>query len=130
MTRKELREQAFILLFEYSFGAASADELFEIAREAEVFVDDEYLQKTVTVAIENLELIDGKISSFSKGWSNERISRVTMAALRLAVAEILYLDDIPVSVSINEAVEIIKKYATEQDSAFANGILGSLVKED
>lgn len=129
MTRKESREQAFILLFEHSFGSVSAEELFAIAEETGICVDDEYCKKAVICAIDNLALTDEKIGALSKGWSAERISKVTLAALRLAITEILYFDDIPNSVSINEAVEIIKKYATEQDAAFANGILGSFVRK-
>ena len=130
MTRSELREQAFILLFEYSFIKESADTLFEIAKEAEAFVEDEYLKAVVSAAIDNIGEIDDIIGKYSNGWSAERIARVTLAALRLAVAEIKYIDSIPESVSINEAVELIKKYATEQDSSFANGILGSVVRAD
>ncbi len=130
MTRSELREQAFILLFEYSFCKESAEELFDIARETDTFVEDEYLKEVVSTAITNILQIDELIGKYSNGWSAERIARVTLAALRVAVAEIKYIDTIPESVSINEAVEIIKKYATEQDVAFANGILGSIVRAD
>lgn len=130
MTRSELREQAFILLFEYSFCKESAEELFDIARETDTFVEDEYLKEVVSTAITNILQIDELIGKYSNGWSAERIARVTLAALRVAVAEIKYIDTIPESVSINEAVEIIKKYATEQDAAFANGILGSIVRAD
>ncbi len=128
MTRKESREQAFILLFEYSFGGESAQELFDIAEEAGMCVQDEYCLNIVKTAIDDVEAIDGVISEYSKGWSADRISKVALAALRLAITEIKSFDDIPNSVSINEAVEIIKKYATEQDASFANGILGSFVR--
>lgn len=128
MTRKESREQAFILLFEYSFLKCSRDELLELATEAENYTEDEFCSSVVGFAVDNISLIDEKIEGLSKGWRAERLSRVTLAALRLALAEILFMEDIPASVSINEAVEIIKKYATEQDAAFANGILGSFVR--
>lgn len=128
MTRKESREQAFILLFEYSFSGDTAQELFDTADEAGVFVEDEYCSKVVETAIENIEAVDGVIAQYSKGWSADRISKVALAALRLAITEIRSFDDIPDSVSINEAVELIKKYATEQDASFANGILGSYVR--
>ena len=128
MTRKESREQAFILLFEYSFLKCSRDELLELATEAENYTEDEFCSRVVGFAVDNISLIDEKIEGLSKGWRAERLSRVTLAALRLALAEILFMEDIPASVSINEAVEIIKKYATEQDAAFANGILGSFVR--
>lgn len=130
MTRKELREQAFIMLFEYSFSGESAYELFDIAAETGITIDDEYCLNVVSKAIETVSSLDETIAVYSKGWNTERISKVVLAALRLAITEIRYFDDIPNSVSINEAVEIIKMYATEQDASFANGILGSLVRAE
>lgn len=130
MTRKESREQAFILLFEYSFTMESANELFSIASEVGLSDYDEYAIKVVNDAINNVAYIDELISKYSKGWSTSRISKVALAALRLAVAEILYFDDIPSSVSVNECVELIKKYASTQDASFANGILGSIIRAD
>lgn len=130
MTRKELREQAFIMLFEYSFSGESAYELFDIAAETGITIDDEYCLNVVSKAIETVSSLDETIAVYSKGWNTERISKVALAALRLAITEIRYFDDIPNSVSINEAVEIIKMYATEQDASFANGILGSLVRAE
>ncbi len=128
MTRKESREQAFILLFEYSFCRDSAEELFAIADEAGVYVEDEYCRSVVGLAIENISNIDGIIGEYAKGWALERISKVSLAALRLAVSEIMFIPEIPESVSANEAIELIKKYATEQDASFANGILGSYIR--
>ena len=128
MTRKESREQAFILLFEYSFTGDTAEELFAIAEESGVKECDNYCIEAVNNTIDNIADIDELISKYSKGWSTSRISKVALAALRLAIAEIRYLDDIPASVSINECVELIKKYASEQDASFANGILGSIVR--
>lgn len=130
MTRKESREQAFILLFEYSFSGDSAEELFEIANEAGIKEHDEYCRDVVAKAICNVANIDSLITKYAKGWSISRISRVSLAALRIAIAEILYIDSIPSSVSVNECIEIIKKYASEQDASFANGILGSIIRAD
>ena len=130
MTRKESREQAFILLFENSLTMESANELFSIASEVGLSDYDEYAIKVVNDAINNVAYIDELISKYSKGWSTSRISKVALAALRLAVAEILYFDDIPSSVSVNECVELIKKYASTQDASFANGILGSIIRAD
>lgn len=129
MTRKDSREQAFILLFEYSFNASSAEDLFDVAREAGIFKEDEYCDRLVRVAIDNIGEIDSVIDSLANGWSAQRLSKVSLAALRLAITEIRSFDDIPNAVSINEAVELIKKFATEQDASFANGILGTFVKE-
>ncbi len=128
MTRKESREQAFILLFEYSFSGDSAEELFAIAKESGINIDDDYCNAVVSKAIENIDSIDELISKYLKGWSKARISKVALAALRLAISEINFFNDIPSSVSVNECVEIIKKYASSQDASFANGILGSIIR--
>ncbi len=130
MTRKESREQAFILLFEYSFCGDKAQELFATAQEAGVDVQDEYCIAVVSKAIDEIELVDDLICKYLKGWSKSRISKVALAALRLAITEIKFFEDIPSSVSVNECVEIIKKYASEQDASFANGILGSVIRAD
>ena len=126
MTRKESREQAFVLLFEYSFCGDTAEDLFDVAEEAGVRVDDEFCKRVVEKTIANVSEIDALISQFAKGWTVQRLSKVVLSALRLAICEIKFFDDIPDSVSINEAVELIKKYASEQDASFANGILGSV----
>lgn len=128
MTRTESREQAFILLFEYSFSPDTADELFAVADEAGLYVEDAYCRSVVEQAIESVADIDAVISEYLKGWKLERISKVSLAALRLAIAEIMFFPDIPDSVSANEAIELIKKYATDQDASFANGILGSYIR--
>ena len=128
MTRKESREQAFILLFEYSFIKESAESLFDIAKEAGVDAEDDFCISVVNAAIENVEAIDEEIEKFSKGWNATRLSKVVLAALRLAITEIKYFSDIPSSVSINESIELVKKYATEQDASYTNGILGSIVR--
>ena len=130
MTRKESREQAFILLFEYSFSGDSAEELFAIASDAGVKEHDEYCVEVVNQAISNIDTIDALITKYAKGWSISRISKVALAALRLAIAEIKYIDTIPASVSVNECIDLIKKYALEQDASFANGILGSIIRAD
>ena len=78
---------------------------------------------------EHEEEIDAKISeNLKKGWKISRISKVSLALLRLAVYEILYRDDVPTSVSINEAVELSKKYTVKEDTSFINGVLGSVAK--
>ena len=128
MTRKESREMAFTMLFEYSFTEDTAEELFDVAAEAGLAEPDNYCKQAVSLAIENVSEIDEIVAKYSKGWKLERISKVALAALRLAMTELRFFDDIPDSVSVNEAVELIKKYATEQDASFANGILGSYLR--
>ena len=73
--------------------------------------------------------IDECIEKYLKEWKKDRLSRVTISILRLAVYEILFEDEIPVSVSINEAVELGKKYSTKENATYINGVLGSLSKD-
>lgn len=131
MTRREEREQAFILLFEKSFNSEiELSELFEIALEDEIVADSEFVKTLSFKAWENLETIDALIEKNAKGWKINRISKVALAVLRMAICEMLYFDDIPVGVSINEAVELCKKYAAKDDASFVNGLLGSVSKEE
>lgn len=131
LTRREEREQAFILLFEKSFNEDVAiSELYEMAIENEIIVESEFSKKLVFTAMENLEKIDAVIEKNSAKWKMNRISKVSLAVMRLAVCEILFCDDIPVGVSINEAVELCKKYASKDDYSFVNGILSTVAKEE
>ena len=89
----------------------------------------EYFLNGYRAAAENLEKIDATIDRYSVRWKTSRLPKVDLAILRLALAEIFYLDDIPFSVTINEAVELAKKYSTENSSRFINGVLGSAVRD-
>ena len=106
------------------FTNESSDDL-EFSIEA---VDIEYLNKTLLDAIDNLDIIDKKITDNAKGWKINRIAKVDLAILRVALAEIIYNPLIPESVSINEAVEISKKYSIDDSHKFINGILGSIYR--
>ena len=129
MTRHEARETAFIILFEKLFRPDdSIDEIVSSAEESDFFQVDDFILSVTGKAGEKQDEIDGLIEKNLDGWTIKRISKVSLAVLRLAVCEILYFDDIPVSVSINEAVEITKKYSTAQDASFVNGVLGSVSK--
>ena len=128
LSRSESREQAFMLLFSKSFD----DEPLEatIDDNAEMFEGGVcgYAQAVVGAIEEKKEELDADIAKFlKKGWSISRISRPSLAILRLALYEIKYIDSVPVSVSINEAVELAKKY-TIGESKFVNGILGSYIR--
>ncbi len=128
MTRKEAREQAFILLFEKSFREESMEEILAGAVEDRLLEPDLYLESVAVGVYANLGAIDAAIAGHLQSWTIDRVSRVALAALRLSAYELLYLPEIPTGVSINEAVELTKKYATEQDAAYLNGVLGSLAK--
>lgn len=130
LTRKQAREQAFILIFEKCFKEETVDEILELAVELRDFETDDYTINTFKGVYENVDLLDSKISDNTKKWDINRISRVSLAILRLALYEILFVDDIPNSVSANEAVELAKKYSTENDAAFVNGIIGSIIRNE
>ena len=129
MTRKMAREEAFILIFEKVFNDSSCEEILEIAAEVREFQPDEYINKVFFGVYEKVEEIDALISEKAVGWKINRISKTSLAILRLSIFEIKYMDDIPESVSINEAVELCKKYATKEDASFVNGILSSIVNK-
>lgn len=130
MTRHEARELAFILVFEKSFQEdMSIVELIENALELEVFPTNAFAENLAKKVYNNLDEIDAAINENLVGWSAKRISRVSRAILRLAVCELLYTENMPVGVAINEAVEIAKKYATVDDASYINGVLGSFVKK-
>lgn len=131
LTRREEREQAFILLFEKSFNPETeVQELYETAIENEIICESEFSKNLAVKVTENVEAIDAVIEKYSVKWKMSRISKVALAVMRLAICEIKYFDDIPVGVSINEAVEICKKYAAKDDYSFVNGILSTVAKEE
>ena len=120
----------FIILFEKSFNTElSVDEIMDIAIETEVISKDKMTADIVKKAEENIDEIDAAIENNLKGWSKQRISKVSLALLRMAVCEMKYFDKVPVGVSINEAVEICKVYGSDEDKGFVNGILGSISRE-
>lgn len=130
MTRRQAREQAFIIIFAKSFNEdITVQEIADNAVELEIIKPDEFTSRLINGVFDNLEAVDEKIEENLIGWKKERISRVSAALLRLAIAEMLFFSDIPESVSINEAVELAKIYATADDAAFINGVLGSVAKK-
>ena len=130
MTRHESREQAFALMFENIFSPDLApQEIIESKAGLSEFTRNDFTETLFTVACEHLEEIDRLIRENLVNWSFDRLTKVSVAVMRIAICEMRYLDDIPQSVSINEAVEIAKKYSGEEDAAFVNGVLGSVAKK-
>ena len=129
MTRVMAREEAFILIFEKIFNKeATTEEILKLAHEVRDLEADDYIKTVFSGVFENVDALDALISEKAVGWKISRISKTSLAILRLAIFEIKFMDDIPESVSINEAVELCKKYATKEDASFVNGILASVVK--
>ena len=91
-------------------------------------IDLDYVKETLKVVSENLEKIDGIITESLVNWKLDRISKVNLTILRLAVGEMLYVEDVPEKVAINEAIELTKKYSEEKSVSFINGVLDKAFK--
>jgi len=89
-------------------------------------IQEEYIRTVVTKVAENVKKIDEMIEKTSDGWGVDRISTVNLSLLRLAVGEMLYVDNIPAPVSVNEAVGLAKVYDGEESVAFMNGVLDKI----
>lgn len=128
MKRKEAREQAFCILFEHAVTGETMDEILHAAAEARDFIPNSFAEEEAFGVEEKLEQIDDVISENIRGWNIRRLSKVTLAVLRLAVYEIMFDDTIPAGVSANEAVELAKKYGGKDDAPYINGVLSSVIK--
>lgn len=134
MSRKAARECAFKLIYEIPFHpnetVESRIELFgETAEYGKLTENDvAYFNQTVTNCFNNIDAIDEKISSSLVNWSLPRISKVNLSILRLSLSEMKFGGDIPYQISINEAVELAKKYGDDDAPAFVNGVLADVIK--
>ena len=135
MTRRELREEIFKLLFMVEFYskeemAEQVKSYFEDFPEKEIIEKDHaYIEEKYENICAVLPEIDEKIAGAAKGWKLERIGKSDLSILRLGVYEMLYDDDIPVGVAINEAVELAKSFGENESASFINGILGKLARQ-
>ena len=130
MRRREQREHVFKLMFMTEFNSEEEmteqlslyfEGLGELSEQ-----DQEYMKKKYAHVKEHLEEIDAQLNSASRGWKTKRMSRVDLAALRLAVYEMKFDEDVPVGVAINEAVELAKMFGGDDSGSFVNGILGKI----
>lgn len=129
MKRNEAREQAFLLLFSECFQAnETADTLIQNAVDAGEYEADAYTLRIVSGVKEHKEQLDEEIASKLNKWKLSRLPKTTLALLRLATYEILFCDDVPDSVAINEAVELAKRFGSQKDYFFVNGILGNIAR--
>lgn len=130
MSRREIREQIFNMLFRVEFYAQE-----DLPEQYALFAEDlpeirptdlEYIENKIKNIEEVLEDIDTAVNAVAEKWKTSRMGKVELTIIRLAVYEMRYEEDIPVSVAINEAVELAKKYGGEDSSRFVNGILAKL----
>ena len=145
MTRSNAREIVAHLIFEMNFTSDPVEQVIDLTmepdyyeslgQETEIYAEQpnrkqmDYIRQTVAGIREKQELLDGYISKYAINWSVSRISKVARAILHVAMYEALYVEDVPVSAAINEAVELARKYEDEDVVAFVNGILGSFARE-
>lgn len=129
--RRQSREFVFRLLFESSFHTdEELTEMYQTALEESETAENEYIRTVFSGVIENRIRIDEIIKKKAIGWKMDRISRITLAVLRLAIYEILYMPDIPFNISINEALELTKRYDEESARTFVNGVLDAVAKNE
>lgn len=130
LSRSEAREQAFMLLFSKSFDNEPLEKKIEDSNELFCGGVCGYAQSVVSGVEDKQAELDAEISRYLRaGWTISRISRISLAILRLALYEIKYVESVPSSVSVNEAVELAKKY-TIDESGFVNGILGTYIRNN
>lgn len=144
MSRKAAREVAVNIVYDYGFNNEIGDESLayflsddfakSVAADTDVYSrvgkeQHKYIIGIVNGVAENCSEIDSMIKKYSVGWNLNRISRIAMAIMRVAVYESKFADDVSESIAINEAVEIAKKYDTSETVSFINGVLGSVVRE-
>ena len=127
MTRREAREAVFGLLFETDFHPQdAAEDIFEVSCDNREIGEDKYVRAAYFGVMEHMDEIDAVIEKHAHGWKTYRMSAMSRAALRLCIWEMMYGENIPVAVSINEAIELIKKFDDEKARPFVNGILNSV----
>jgi len=131
MTRRELRENVFMMLFRVEFHEEEEMSeqmvLFEEELENLSEKDSAYINHKCNEIFAKLPEIDAAINEATTGWKTSRMAKVDLSIIRLAVYEIKYEDDLDSKISINEAVELAKKYGTDESSSFVNGVLAKFL---
>lgn len=131
MSRKKARDNAFKCVYELEFGRdENIEKILKNCYEENDNKQDEkeYIEMVLNGVKTNLEYIDGIILSKLKNWSIDRIAKIDLAILRLAIYEILYVEDIPEKVSANEAVELAKTYGNNDSKSFVNGVIAKVIE--
>ncbi len=131
LPRRQARENAFLAAFALTYypEPAAADEALRALADGGELPLDEFGTALLHDMLDHRAELDAAIAVHLKGWTMERVPRVSMVALRLALAELLYGEEQKPGVAINEAVELAKKYGGETDYQFVNGLLGTVVRE-
>ena len=125
LTRRESREAAYLT----AFAATFEPEAPALPEDAEPPQGDAFTAQLLAAMNDHAEELDAVITAHLKGWTLNRVPRVALVALRLALAEMLYGEEQKPGVAINEVVELVKKYGAESDHQFVNGLLGTVARE-
>lgn len=125
LTRRESREAAFLT----AFAATFEPEMPSVPAQEEQPEPDAFARQLLAAMQDHAQELDAIITAHLKGWTLNRVPRVSLVALRLALAEMLYGSEHKTSVAINEAVELVKKYGADNDYQFVNGLLGAVARE-
>lgn len=130
MGRRASREIAMKLLYQLEIQKDDKEDQINFVFDENELTDSDkqYIRDVIDGVHKNITYIDKLVAKHSKGWKLNRISKVELSILRLSIFEISYREDIPFSVSVNEAVELAKKYSSEEAGAFINGILGKVTR--
>ena len=147
MSRRLLRQSAFKIIFSFHFNDDDVEEILrEISDESNIFLvqeedgkqfplhelnekDKRFFYELVRGTLKNIENIDDIIKNNLKSWTMDRIAKVDLTILRMAIYELLYSEDVPHSVAINEAIELGKEFGTDESGSFINGVLGRIQRE-
>ena len=130
MTRKEAREAVFALIFECEFrGEETPEEICDSSVENREIEENDYIRSAFFTVCEKREEIDALIGEHAQGWKTQRLTNVSRSILRLAAYEMLFVEDIPMNVSISQAVELSVKYGEDKAKQFVNGVLSGLFKD-
>ena len=132
MSRRDAREKAFMLLYQLEIQKGDEeDQLTAFIEDREVNTAEiEYMKQLVLGVREHLGDLDGRFAPFLKRWTKERLPKIDLTILRLAVFEMFYIDDVPQNVAISEAVLLCKKYSSEESRSYINAVLGRLCGGD
>lgn len=125
MKRSEIREAAFLLIFEKLFNDEPIEDIIELAKEVDEYEINEAAQKLFSSVVDKADELDKLITGYSEKRQLSRIPRVSLAILRLALYEIIYDEKVPQNVAISEAVILSKKFSFDADVQFVNGVLGA-----
>jgi len=147
MNRRLLRQSAFKIIFSYNFNDDDIDQILDdISEDSNLYFEQEedsderqipeiteknkeFLNNLVKGTIENIDTIDEIIKNSLRSWTMDRIAKVDLTILRMAIYELIYSKDVPASVVINEAVELGKMFGSDDSGSFINGVLGRVVRE-